>query len=256
MIAFSFGGGVQSMACLVLAARGRLDCKVFLFANVGTDSENPDTLDYVNNYSIPFARDHGIEFHELRRSTKKYPDETLYQRLIREERSIRIPVRQSGNGAPGTRWCTEHFKIAVIRKWLGTGNHTVLLGISLDEMHRARTHSGFDNITNEYPLIDRRLNRRACAKIISDEGLPVPPKSSCWFCPLHSTSQWQEMKRARPALFDSACELEKKLNDKRTRLKRDPVFMSQKQLPLGQVIGDQPLLFEEFENCDSGHCFT
>jgi hypothetical protein len=38
---FSFGGGVQSMGVMVLAARGVLDYKTFLFANVGDDSEYP-----------------------------------------------------------------------------------------------------------------------------------------------------------------------------------------------------------------------
>ncbi|WP_254897837.1 hypothetical protein [Kitasatospora sp. NA04385] len=32
---FSFGGGVQSTAALVLAAQGRIDYRTFLFANVG-----------------------------------------------------------------------------------------------------------------------------------------------------------------------------------------------------------------------------
>jgi len=45
--AFSFGGGVQSTAALVLAAQGRIDYHTFLFCNVGEDSENPDTLTYV-----------------------------------------------------------------------------------------------------------------------------------------------------------------------------------------------------------------
>src|SRR5947209_1941983 len=44
---FSFGGGVQSTAALVLAARGEIDYQTFLFANVGGDSENPETLRYV-----------------------------------------------------------------------------------------------------------------------------------------------------------------------------------------------------------------
>jgi hypothetical protein len=37
----SYGGGVQSTALLVLAAQGRIDFGVFLFANVGDDSD-PD----------------------------------------------------------------------------------------------------------------------------------------------------------------------------------------------------------------------
>ena len=44
---FSYGGGVQSTAALVLAAQGKIDFPTFLFANVGDDSEHPATLRYV-----------------------------------------------------------------------------------------------------------------------------------------------------------------------------------------------------------------
>ena len=40
---FSFGGGWQTTAALVLAARAELDFRTFLFANVGEDSERPAT---------------------------------------------------------------------------------------------------------------------------------------------------------------------------------------------------------------------
>lgn len=36
--AFSFDGGVQSTAALVLAAQGKPDYRTFLFCNVGDDS--------------------------------------------------------------------------------------------------------------------------------------------------------------------------------------------------------------------------
>jgi 3'-phosphoadenosine 5'-phosphosulfate sulfotransferase (PAPS reductase)/FAD synthetase len=47
--AFAYGGGVHSTAALVLAAAGRIDFPVFLFANVGDDSEHPATLRYVRD---------------------------------------------------------------------------------------------------------------------------------------------------------------------------------------------------------------
>lgn len=41
MRVFSFGGGVQSTAVLVLSAHGVLPYKQFIFSNVGDDSEHP-----------------------------------------------------------------------------------------------------------------------------------------------------------------------------------------------------------------------
>ncbi|KOT83889.1 phosphoadenosine phosphosulfate reductase, partial [Streptomyces rimosus subsp. pseudoverticillatus] len=51
---FSFGGGWQSMAALVLAATRELDYRTFLMANVGDDSEHPGTLRYLRQYAIPY----------------------------------------------------------------------------------------------------------------------------------------------------------------------------------------------------------
>src|SRR3990172_3446954 len=250
---FSFGGGVQSTAAIVLAAQGQIDYRVFLFANVGDDSENPDTLAYVRSVSIPFAAQNGIELNEINRQTNG--GETLYQRTLRETRSIKIPVRMK-NGAPGARSCTQDYKRSVVRRWLGGGEHVVGLGISIDELHRMRTDSGYKNIVNEYPLIDLRLTRADCLKLIRKGGLPQPPKSSCWFCPFHSMSAWGDLRRNKPELFDRAIELEKLLNLKRAALNRDPVWLTAKARPISEVVGNQPLLIPDEPPCDSGYCFV
>ena len=85
MRAFSYGGGVQSTAALVLAAEGHIDFPLFLFANVGDDSENPATLRYVREQAEPYAASHDIELVEL---TKR---DTLRERVMRSERSVAIP---------------------------------------------------------------------------------------------------------------------------------------------------------------------
>lgn len=254
MRVFSFGGGVQSTAALVLAAQGRIDYKTFLFCNVGADSENPDTLDYVEQYSKPYAAAHGLKFIELRRKTRDY--ETLYQRTLRETRSVNIFVYMQ-TGQPGNRDCTRSYKVRVVRQWLrkiGEKNHTVGLGISMDEWQRMRD-SNDPRYQNDYPLIDLNLSRKDCFKIIQSEGLPPPPKSSCWFCSFHRLSQWQEMKRTKPELFQKACELEALLIQKRKALGRDAVWLTSKARPLATVIGDQPLLFVE-DTCESGYCMV
>src|SRR5579863_9688817 len=90
---FSYGGGVQSTAALVLAAQGRIDYQTFLFCNVGADSENPATLAYVRDVARPFAARHDLAFHELERVKRDGSVETIYQRIMRpESRSIGIPV--------------------------------------------------------------------------------------------------------------------------------------------------------------------
>lgn len=253
MRAFSFGGGVQSVAVLALGASGKIQYDSYLFCNVGKDTENPKTLNYFYNVAITFAKQHGLDLIELHRQTNN--GETLYQRTLRQERSIKIPMRMK-NGAPGHRSCTQDYKRDVVAKHLGKGQHTVGLGISIDEWQRMRTDSGYPNIVNEYPLIDLRLSRADCLKIIREAGLPIPPKSACWFCPFHKPSEWAEQRRNEQNLFWASAELEGVINEKRTALGRDAVYLTRFGVPLAQAIGDQPLLISDEETCESGYCMT
>lgn len=52
---FSFGSGVQSVAVLALQKLHKLPkpYDYFVFANVGNDSESPDTLQYLNDIVRP-----------------------------------------------------------------------------------------------------------------------------------------------------------------------------------------------------------
>jgi hypothetical protein len=261
---FSYGGGVQSTAALVLAAQGKIDFPIFLFSNVGDDSEHPATLAYVRDVAMPFAEGHKIELRELRHIRRDGEEETLYKKLTRpSSRSTGIPIFLEGSGAPGRRSCTVDFKIRRIRKELrrrgarAENPAVVGLGISLDEFQRMRSASGFDDQILEYPLIDLRLTRQDCINIISRAGLPVPPKSSCWFCPFHRISVWQKLKRETPELFDRAVALEQTLSDRSARvLGRGRVFLNRKLQPLDQVVGDQADMFDSDDACESGFCMT
>jgi len=260
---FSYGGGVQSTAALVLAAQGKIDFPVFLFCNVGDDSENPETLEYVRNVAMPYAHENGIELIELQRTRFGEP-ETLYGRLTRPgSRSIGIPVRMAGSGAPGNRACTGDFKIKVIAKWLREHGATkddpatCGLGISLDEFQRMRTDSGIAYEKLAYPLIDLRLTRQDCINIIQRANLPVPPKSSCWFCPFHSLLVWQEMRQKQPEMFQKACDLEALLIKRMDSLKPgDAAYFTRKLKPLAQATSSliQDSLFEDDDMCESGYC--
>lgn len=264
----SYGGGVQSTALLVLAAEHKIDFDTFLFSNVGDDSEHPKTLEFVHDVAVPFAAEHGIGLHELKRWRKDGTFISLYERLTNpDSRSLPIPVRMS-NGAPGTRSCTASYKIEVIAKWLKTHGATVddpatvAIGISVDEMERAnsRKHSNpWERIV--YPLLELGLNRHDCMRIIAGAGLPVPPKSSCYFCPMHRMETWKDMARDEPDLFERSCALEDLLNERRDKLGKDHVYLTRRAIPLRDAVGgaiQQTFDFDgapHVENCDSGHCF-
>lgn len=265
----AYGGGVQSTALLVLAATGRIDFPVFLFANVGHDSEDPSALAYVHRHAMPYAAAHGIALHELHRRRRDQSVETLYGRLTRpESRSLPIPVRMP-NGAPGTRSCTADFKIRVLGRWLTQHGASpqypaqVGIGISLDEIHRVNNRRAMPYETPTYPLLNHEppLRRLDCERIIAAAGLPVPGKSACWFCPFHRLAYWGELRRDRPALFERSCQLEELLNRRRVVLGRHPVWLTGLNRPL-RTIGVAQDMLPGFESdvddggCDNGACFT
>lgn len=265
----SYGGGVQSTALLVLAAQRRIDFPLFLMANVGDDSEHPATLTYVRDVAMPYAEEHGIRL-ELLDKQRQGETETLYKKLTRTSKSVSIPYRSTKDGPPMSRSCTAEFKIRVTGRRLrelgasADAPAIVALGISLDEISRANTTRREPWETVVYPLIAKGINtglqlrRSDCAQLIADAGLPVPPKSSCWFCPHHKLGVWADMRRTEPELFDRAADLESLLDAKSRRAGNGPVFISRAGIPLREAIADNTAtLFEDADNgCDSGWCMT
>ncbi len=63
---------------------------------------------------------------------------------------------------------------------------TKLIGFDASPRDRARTYAASPKDAHLYdyrtPLIEWNLNREDCAKLIADAGMPVPPKSACFFC--------------------------------------------------------------------------
>jgi hypothetical protein len=259
---FSYGGGVQSTAALVLAAEGRIDFPTFLFANVGERAENPRTLAYVTDVAMPYAARMGVELVELRKVRRGGEPDDLWDAIERRQRSLPIPVRMH-NGAPGNRACTGQFKIAVVaaelRRRRATAKEPAVtgLGISVDEIHRARTDSGFDYQRLVYPLIDLDLRRVDCLGVIRRAGLPVPDRSACFFCPFHRLDEWKRLKREQPSEFARAVELERMLNIRRDTLGKDHVWLTRFARPLDEVVDDQLVMeFGDLDNCESGFCLT
>jgi len=261
---FSYGGGVQSTAALVLAAQGRIDFPVFLFANVGADSEHPDTVRYISDIAIPYAAAHGIALHEVQRHTRKQAAPSLLVSTQQHPTEIAVPIRNAA-GAPFRRLCTKHYKTIPISRWTKSHGATsaipaqIGLGISIDEWHRANSQNYFAWHVNTYPLLDLRLNRADCVALIVSAGLPVPRKSACWFCPFTRMSEWVRMKQEDPALFAQACAFEADVISKRQRRGLAPVYLTRFGRTLAELVGDQAMFDiqeNELDFCESGHCMT
>lgn len=257
----SYGGGVQSTAMIVLAVTGEIDADGAVFVNVGDRAESPETLGYVRDVAIPWAAGHGFTVTEVRRIARNgQPFADLYDYTIdTNNRSIPIPVR-GANGAPGRRSCTVDWKIKVIERHIRSLGATVdapvdvLVGISTDEIERAKPWPGRSVQRQVWPLLDLGISRDRCRTIIADAGLPIPPKSACWFCPMQSPRSWAETRRDNPDRFTQAVEFEAAINRKRHMNGKDDVTLS--RIPLADIAEAQTPLPFETEGCDEGGCFT
>lgn len=273
---FSYGGGWQSNAALVLAAQGKLDFDAFLFANVGADSEMPETLDYVHDIAMPYAEANGIELIEVERRWRDgRPFESIYQKILNApEGKLREPIPVRGqNGMPLSRSCTSDWKIAATSDWVKARGASeqdkavVALGYTLDEVARVNPDRAKPWEILTWPLIGApagydtglRLRRDDCPRIIASAGLPMPPKSHCWFCPMQRIERWHDQRRQHPERFAKAVDLELLMINRRKELGKPPVFFTRFGKPLDQVVQDgvDTLFGDESDNyCDTGGCFT
>ena len=262
---FSCGGGWQSIAALVLAARGQIDFRTFLMANVGNDSENPGTLRYYTEHAAPFAAANGLDLLLLDRHRKDGSIETIRQRIMTSNGSRQtIPVYLT-NGKPGSRVCTREFKIDVLGVWLKAhgatpdNRATVGIGISVDEIARANPDKAMPYERLAYPLLDLGIRRADCPRIIRSARLPMPPKSSCDFCPMRKIPEWQHMQQHEPLRFTRACEVEDTINGHLARRGKPPVYLTRLGRPLRELSkgGTQLALYDDDdEGCDNGWCHT
>lgn len=267
---FGFGGGVQSMGALVLAAQGKLDYHTFLFCHTGEDSEDPATLEYKARYAEPYAAMHGIELITIRYTRKRDGAQPTLLEAIESGRDI-IPMfiemtrskdpRRNGEPQRLSRTCTSDWKVAVATKWQkehgATAQHPCVhgLGISLDEFHRMNTSKIAWQVL-DYPLVSMRLTRQDCINIIESVGLPVPPKSACYFCPFHSINVWREMRDSRPDLFEKAVDLERRINERRAEKGIEPIYLNRRLVPLSQAVAGHQESFDFDDACESGFCMT
>lgn len=234
----SFGGGVQTTALAIMAAQGEVEVDEVVFADTG--AEKPETYWYMENYTRPLFQDAKIPFHILTRERTAYYEPTLYDFLwrIRDVPSVH------------QRRCTDHYKIRVIKPFVGA-DCIIMIGFSLDEAYRAKRNRWPHR---EFPLIDRAMMASDCRRVISDYGWPLPLKSSCFFCPFQHIVEWNWLKTRHPDFFQKALDLEARYHDRKPEMRN--VYGLLRGTPLWKIgEGIQPEMFAlEGDSCWSGHC--
>jgi hypothetical protein len=252
----SFGGGVQTTAMLIMISKGRIGADAVIFADTG--SEHPETYEYIEKYDKPLCEKIGIPFFTVRmhrKITNVDTKEQEYSDSLRDTILKRHRVPSLYN-----RWCTEYSKITPIKLFLRNMQKegkcvkpaVSLIGISLDEKHRAFNKDGtwkqshHSESRNKYPLVEMNITRNDCLKIIRDYGWPDPVKSGCYFCPFQGGKEWQKLFQNHSDLFWDSVMLEKQ--DIQYPTYRLYQRMTLKRLASGPGFGHGSMsLFDDYE---------
>lgn len=198
-------GGVQSTTMAHMIANGdmkRPDC--FIFADTGWERactyETIDSIEKLaDSIGIPFYRvnNGNIRLQALESGNTKsdygdWRDKDGYGFL-------KMPVytvdQRGSKPRMSNKQCTTDFKIRPIRRFLREhygkkARFNQWIGISLDEAIRMKT-SDVKYVTLCYPLVqDHKMTRGHCIEYLKKHGIPIPNKSACIGCPLHSADYW------------------------------------------------------------------
>lgn len=211
----SFGGGVNSVALMILLLRERLPFDGAVFADTG--GELPETYTYLK-LAKRFLREHGVPLTVVSKNGKSLYD-TAWERRV-------FP-------SAVWRWSTRDFKITpILRHYRSLGGHVnQYLAIAWDEIIRMKD-SRVEYVTNLYPLIDRRITRDGCLELIQSEGLPIPPRSACYFCPFNSVDRWRWLFENHPELYENAMALEEHSKHFPSQRLTDQAFRDRANIPL------------------------
>jgi len=180
----SYGGGVNSTALMILM-EGHYDEIIFVWHG----GDYPVTYDYVE-----YIQNKGFDITILKPDVEGF--DNLYDYCF--EKKI-IPSRMF-------RWCTDKFKLKPIYKYI-VKPCEMMIGICEDEKGRTNVKSRKD-INISYPLINNKIDRNGCIKIIEDAGLKVPPRSGCYFCPFMKSIEIRKLFIEYPDLYNKAKKLE------------------------------------------------
>ncbi|MCP4996131.1 MAG: hypothetical protein GY934_20480 [Gammaproteobacteria bacterium] len=287
----SLGWGVQSWTIVAMSALGKLP-KLDVAIHSDTSWEHTATYAFAKQWT-PWLEAQGIKVvtvGERRQAQKVLSGKT-------DIPAFTINYDRGGSKGQLRRQCTDRWKIKPIRRFIRAIQKGCVtmpletrfglawryrvplsdflrvsqaitpfsrvqqwLGISWDEFSRART-SDVKYIDNHYPLLELRMTRGDCITWLERQGLPIPLKSSCVFCPYHSLTAWQVLKRGGGLDWQTALEVDASIRECRPPY---PLFVHPARIPLEQAVKipeddgfTQLEMFDkEMTSCDGGHCFV
>ena len=279
----SLGAGVQSTVMSLMAARGEF-------------GEMPDCAIFADTQSEPAAVYRLVEWLT---EVLPFPVHTVTAGSILDAIAkpsiggfVPVPTRRyesAGTVGMGRRQCTREYKIEPIEQevrsliglrprqhWPKQQVAECWLGISVDEIQRARTNPRDPTVTNRYPLLElgwRRADLLYWYERFRQLDWPPLARSACVCCPYRSTTEWlsltdDEVEQAAHAEDQLNADADA-VNDKLDGPSLRKQYLHRRVIPLreavaldraaadaqGALFGPTETEARDAEPCDSGHCF-
>lgn len=133
----------------------------------------------------------------------------------------------------------------------------MVIGFSTDEALRIKP-STIPWAENWFPLCEEPLmmSRSDCEKYVQKIVGQTPPRSACYFCPLHSDYEWVRVKTQYPEYFEKACLYDEEMRATKgfNGKMRGELFLHKSRKPLREVVFDPSIKINPMINECVGHC--
>lgn len=213
-IVVSYGGGVDSTAMLVGLHQRGIRPDLIIFAEVG--NEWPETYWYLDEVLPGWLM--SVNFPPLVRVTyvprrfKHGPYSDLLGNCVQNKT---LPSLAFGRKSCSLKWKVAPMDRYVNKMFAGHIEAGIkiqrLIGYDAGSKDSCRGGGMLeDSATYEYvyPLREWDWNRDECIANIKEASLPVPHKSSCFFCPSMQKDEVRELAANHPELLKQALEME------------------------------------------------
>ncbi|MEL6558370.1 MAG: hypothetical protein AAFQ94_09310 [Bacteroidota bacterium] len=283
----SNGMGQQSIAMYLLSSLGhipRFDHSIF----VDPGSEKKETYQYLERLKEWEIKNNGVPLHIV--YEKNLYDDLIAGTNSTGNRFASIPaftLDQNGEKGILRRQCTAEYKLDSFYKYVRheifklkpkqwvPKETKIAIGITMEEKSRIRMPDN-NRLINLYPFLNLETRnfakpnsvylsnqeydycygwyRSDCNKFIKSLGLPIPPKSSCTFCPYQRNSEWQDLKLNHPDEFEKVALLDEAIRDSSKKGVNNPIYLHSECKPLREVDFTKQQ-YELFTECE-GVCNT
>lgn len=214
----SFGGGTNSTALLIGMYERNIPADLILFADTG--GEKPHTYQHIEIMNKWLAE------HNMPSITKVKNVDQKGERLTLEQECLKSKTLPSI--AYGYKKCSLKHKIGpqdkfcnnykpCIECWKRGEKVVKYIGYDAGEENRMYNAHAIDmqdkKYTKVYALIEWGWYRDDCIKKIQQYGIPLPGKSSCFFCPSMKKPEILELEAKYSELFLRAVTIEENAKD-------------------------------------------